>query len=538
MDSQSTAGAATIWTGPATNFTQSVASSASFDVVLPGVVHLTRGFNHWLYNPAAGDVYGQLGTPSDTEWAFAPSLNPTNATLGDVTGLSYQSFDSYRNGDLSSVLLFNKQMVMHLINEDIYIPVKFTAWPHGGGAFGYIRNTPTPIPAPTVWTGTPTNFAQSVASASSFDVVLSNAVHLTRGFNHWLYNPAGGDGYGQPGTPTDTEWAFAPGLNPATATLADVTNLSYQAFDSYRNGDLSGVLLPNKQMVMHLIAENIYVPVRFTAWPHGGGAFGYVRNTANALTANPTVSITSPTNGNTFTVPVTLTIAANATVSSGSVTNVTFLSNGTPLGSDQTAPFSISSGSLSAGTYAYVAVATANGLSTTSSVATVTVVNPTPSVSITNPLAGATFTAPANFQVDATASVAVGTITNVTFFANGTPIGSDPTAPFSANSGGLGAGLYGLTAVATAGGVSSTSAVVNISVQAPGAIILSSPRVSAGQFIFDYTATTGLKYAIENAVSIPAWQPITTNTASGSPEHFTNAFVPGAARYYRVIQVP
>ena len=270
---------------------------------------------------------------------------------------------------------------------------------------------------------------------------------------------------------------------------------------------------------------------------HKGG-FAYIRSTAAAASPTPTVSITSPTNNTTFTAPVTLTVAANASVGVGTVTNVAFFSNGSPLGNDPTAPYSISSGSLAAGSYAFTAVATAAGISTTSSVVNITVVNPTPTVSITNPVNSATFTAPATFQIDATAAVASGSVTNVAFFANGSPLGSDQTAPFNISSGGLSAGLYSLTAVATAAGVSSTSAVVNISVLAPGAIILSSPKVAAGQFSFDYTASLGLNYVIENSSNLVNWQPLVTNTASSNLVHYTDGVIPGGARSYRVGKVP
>lgn len=392
----------------------------------------------------------------------------------------------------------------------------------------------TPAKSATIWSGPVTNFTQNSPSPADS---LTAAVALSRGGNGPMFNSAAGETSSDYVTsPANTEWAFG--------SLSNATNgtLTYQSFAAIRNAaapNLSAAIL-NQPMVLHLISEDIYLSVKFTAWGRFfAGGFAYQRSTpAAAPSPTPTVNLSSPTNGNTFTAPVTLTVAANATVGTGSVTNVEFFSNAASIGADTTDPFSVSSGSLSAGSYALTAIATANGLSATSSVVNITVVNPTPSVSLTNPLAGASFTAPANFQLDAVASVASGSVTNVAFFANGSPLGADQAAPFSASSGGLSAGLYGLTAVATAGGVSSTSAVVNISVQAPGAIILSSPRIVAGQFIFDYSASAGLNYAIENSASLTSWQSLITNTASGSPEHYTNAFVPGAARYYRVVQVP
>ena len=80
-------------------------------------------------------------------------------------------------------------------------------------------------------------------------------------------------------------------------------------------------------------------------------------------------------------------------MSNGSVTNVSFFGNAVLLGSAQTAPFGITASNLAAGAYALTAVATAAGLSGTSSVVNVTVVSP---VAIT--LTAPQWTAPSTFS--------------------------------------------------------------------------------------------------------------------------------------------
>jgi hypothetical protein len=120
-----------LWTGPDFEFTQSATNFT--DVLIPGRVSLTRDYNQWLYNPDAGDTGPGTGTPSDTTWAFG--------TITNYLALDYQTFDSYRDGDLSS-LLVGTQMVVYLVNEDIYLSLMFTAWPQHGGFFAYIRSTP------------------------------------------------------------------------------------------------------------------------------------------------------------------------------------------------------------------------------------------------------------------------------------------------------------------------------------------------------------------------------------------------------------
>src|SRR5206468_3595659 len=79
--------------------------------------------------------------------------------------------------------------------------------------------------------------------------------------------------------------------------------------------------------------------------------------TAPPSNSPPTVTITSPTNGQTFASSATVTITADASDADGSVTNVEFFDNGTSLGSDQTNPYSVTA-NLSVGTHTLTAIAT------------------------------------------------------------------------------------------------------------------------------------------------------------------------------------
>ncbi|MEK7678105.1 MAG: PQQ-binding-like beta-propeller repeat protein, partial [Verrucomicrobiota bacterium] len=103
-----------------------------------------------------------------------------------------------------------------------------------------------------------------------------------------------------------------------------------------------------------------------------------------------------------------------------------------------------------------------------------------PTVTLTNPLPGATFTAPASITLQASASDSDGTVVNVDFYyaLSSQPstlnlIGEDTTSPFAIAWSNVIAGTYLLTAKATDNdGATTTSSAVNISVHTPPTIVI------------------------------------------------------------------
>ncbi len=90
----------------------------------------------------------------------------------------------------------------------------------------------------------------------------------------------------------------------------------------------------------------------------------------------PSVTITNPTNGKVLAAPASFGLAASASDSDGSVTNVQFLQGAAVLGNDTTAPYNFSASGLTAGSYTFSAVASDNaGAKATNSIS-ITVVNP------------------------------------------------------------------------------------------------------------------------------------------------------------------
>ena len=114
-----------------------------------------------------------------------------------------------------------------------------------------------------------------------------------------------------------------------------------------------------------------------------------------------------------------------------------------------------------------------DGASRTSTAVSITVTaatNQLPTVSITSPIAGQSFTAPASLTITAAASDSDGTITGVDFYVGTQLVGTDTSSPYSAAWTNVAAGSYSLTAVArdNSGGTrTSTAIAVTVTAVAP-----------------------------------------------------------------------
>ncbi|RYX83817.1 hypothetical protein EON83_12780 [bacterium] len=182
----------------------------------------------------------------------------------------------------------------------------------------------------------------------------------------------------------------------------------------------------------------------------------------------PTVSLTSPTNGSSFTTGSTINIAANASDSDGTISKVEFFQGTTKLGEDLVSPYTYSWTGAAAGNYSLTAKATDNGgNSSTSATVNITVTTPNvpPTVNLTSPTHGASFTTGTAINLAANAADSDGTISKVEFFQGTTKLGEDLVSPYTYSWTGAAAGSYSLTAKATDNtGTVTTSSVVNITV--------------------------------------------------------------------------
>lgn len=95
-------------------------------------VWITRGDTRGIYNFATENSYVDFSSPEDTEWAYG--------TTADIGTLTFEDWESAVGGPPNSV---DKDMVVHLITDNIFIDIKFNSWTSGmgagGGGFSYTR---------------------------------------------------------------------------------------------------------------------------------------------------------------------------------------------------------------------------------------------------------------------------------------------------------------------------------------------------------------------------------------------------------------
>ena len=266
-------------------------------------------------------------------------------------------------------------------------------------------------------------------------------------------------------SPSNGALYLAPATLPVKAN-ASATGVGIARVEFYANGTLIRTVSTSPyQFDWTGVAAGSY-SVNAIAYDNNGAQATSSSRTITVAATNtpPTVSLSAPADGSRYLNPTSITLSATA---SGPELNdiiqrVDFYLNGALATSITQAPFSYGATGLALGTYTLTAVATdSQGAQTTSAARTFTVSNTNvpPSVSLVIPQDNTRWNSPATvtFQANANSGEANDTV-SVSFYANGTLVGTKSSAPFSLSST-LAASTYTITAVATDGqGASTTSA--------------------------------------------------------------------------------
>jgi len=124
-----------IWVGSTVTFTKANGADHLLEQNqdrLTDNVWLARAPTRGIFNIKSETTYAKFSSPLDTEWAYGTSSN--------IKSLSFQNWEA-TNGSSPPDML-NRDMVLHLITDDIYIDIKFLSWAsRGDGGFSYVRST-------------------------------------------------------------------------------------------------------------------------------------------------------------------------------------------------------------------------------------------------------------------------------------------------------------------------------------------------------------------------------------------------------------
>ena len=140
--------AQTFWTGPKVKFSKANFADWTLEANQDRItdsVWITRADRSGIFNIAreAGFNRESRSSPIGTEWAVGQIAD-------GIENLEFTTWVATNSNPPPEELNINK--VLHLIEEDIYIDIKFTAWTPGGGGsgtgmgggFAYERSSPGP----------------------------------------------------------------------------------------------------------------------------------------------------------------------------------------------------------------------------------------------------------------------------------------------------------------------------------------------------------------------------------------------------------
>lgn len=269
------------------------------------------------------------------------------------------------------------------------------------------------------------------------------------------------------------------------------------------------------------------------------------------LTANPAqVRITAPTDGSTFTAPATFSITAEAQETGGLISHVDYYQGKQFLLSVAQAPYSGLIDNLSAGNYAFTAVAVDGaGNSVTSSVVHVTVQDFGPGVTLIYPTNNTTLRACSGVNISVKVQPGNSDIASVEFF-DGAQLLNINTDPYDFQTYSywlwhMDEGVRTMSVRVTAkNGLSTTAVATNVVIQPLPLHTLVAHHYSKNQIMYCFKGQVSSNYVWETSGNLTPkagnpvlWSPVFTNAQSAVVVHLTNNIDwSGPPRFYRTRQ--
>lgn len=125
----------------------STSDPANQDRIVGGVA-LTRASSRGLFNIAVEGAFTDNVSPTGTRWAFKSNNGGVEPDINDWATLTFDDWQTSLGGSQSlATNITDGGAVVHLVEQDIYIELRFTDWGIGsgtGGRFTYERSEITP----------------------------------------------------------------------------------------------------------------------------------------------------------------------------------------------------------------------------------------------------------------------------------------------------------------------------------------------------------------------------------------------------------
>ena len=123
-----------IWSGPIVQFSKEDGadfSQESNQDRITSNVWITRGNGGQIFNIAKENSANKANSPAGTLWA-----------KGSINNIDNLTFKTFRLGVGQPKDVVGSDLVLYLVDDDIYLSVKFTSWSQGQkGGFAYERSS-------------------------------------------------------------------------------------------------------------------------------------------------------------------------------------------------------------------------------------------------------------------------------------------------------------------------------------------------------------------------------------------------------------
>ena len=189
-----------------------------------------------------------------------------------------------------------------------------------------------------------------------------------------------------------------------------------------------------------------YRYVRYLSPNAGWGNIAEVEFYGKTTNKTPICIITSPVNNSKISLPVDITITADASDADGNITKVEFYNGTTLLGTSTSSPFAFAWKNVPAGNHTLSAKASDNsGNTSVSAIISINTHQAFPTCVITTPVTNSTFEAPANIPITVSAASTSGSVTKVEFYNGAILLETVTTSPYTYTWSNVSVGNYTIT---------------------------------------------------------------------------------------------